>query len=263
MKKDQADACSTVMDPNVLVTCNRPEQEIRFTIKFQEFSPNYMGLEFKRQQDYFITCESPSSSSPPTLAWGGCRGLESVTRRLFTTWPVQRADTYGKYFQLDGRRGWNVSLAKRNGSLACIGCCAVSLAMPAARSMSPCQVSPGKEGQRVSGAPSNLEPLFCCRLCWRCSRAFLIGLWLGAGELLVLHLGSGEMVSKEVLILLSGAGSESSLASGKLPVTPNACCGPNSCKILHPGIILLFLGATHIYGGVREEGLNFLGACGP
>ncbi|RMB92696.1 hypothetical protein DUI87_31005 [Hirundo rustica rustica] len=45
--KEQADACSTVMDPNVLVTCNRPEQEIRFTIKFQEFSPNYMGLEFK------------------------------------------------------------------------------------------------------------------------------------------------------------------------------------------------------------------------
>lgn len=65
VKKDQADACSTVMDPNVLVTCNRPEQEIRFTIKFQEFSPNYMGLEFKRQQDYFITCESPRSSSPP------------------------------------------------------------------------------------------------------------------------------------------------------------------------------------------------------
>ncbi|KFO72040.1 Ephrin-B1, partial [Cuculus canorus] len=58
VKKDQADACSTIMDPNVLVTCNRPEQEIRFTIKFQEFSPNYMGLEFKRQQDYFITSTS-------------------------------------------------------------------------------------------------------------------------------------------------------------------------------------------------------------
>lgn len=71
VKKDQADACSTVMDPNVLVTCNRPEQEIRFTIKFQEFSPNYMGLEFKRQQDYFITCESPSSSS--LGAAGACR----------------------------------------------------------------------------------------------------------------------------------------------------------------------------------------------
>uniref|UniRef100_A0A8D0G967 Ephrin-B1 n=1 Tax=Sphenodon punctatus TaxID=8508 RepID=A0A8D0G967_SPHPU len=58
VKRDQAESCSTVMDPNVLVTCNKPEQDIRFTIKFQEFSPNYMGLEFKRHQDYFITSTS-------------------------------------------------------------------------------------------------------------------------------------------------------------------------------------------------------------
>ncbi|XP_015745593.2 ephrin-B1 [Python bivittatus] len=61
VKRDQAESCSTVMDPNVLVTCNRPELEIRFTIKFQEFSPNYMGLEFKRHQDYFITSTSNGS----------------------------------------------------------------------------------------------------------------------------------------------------------------------------------------------------------
>lgn len=65
VKRDQAASCSTVMDPNVLVTCNRPELEIRFTIKFQEFSPNYMGLEFKRHQDYFITCECPTLSLFP------------------------------------------------------------------------------------------------------------------------------------------------------------------------------------------------------
>ncbi|KAJ6663214.1 hypothetical protein lerEdw1_010350 [Lerista edwardsae] len=62
VKRDQADSCSTVMDPNVLVTCSKPEQEIRFTIKFQEFSPNYMGLEFKRHQDYFITWAHPTIS---------------------------------------------------------------------------------------------------------------------------------------------------------------------------------------------------------
>ncbi|XP_032993906.1 ephrin-B1 isoform X4 [Lacerta agilis] len=61
VKRGQADSCSTIMDPNVLVTCNRPDQEIRFTIKFQEFSPNYMGLEFKRHQDYFITSTSNGS----------------------------------------------------------------------------------------------------------------------------------------------------------------------------------------------------------
>lgn len=57
VRPEQAAACSTVLDPNVLVTCNKPQQEIRFTIKFQEFSPNYMGLEFKKYHDYYITCE--------------------------------------------------------------------------------------------------------------------------------------------------------------------------------------------------------------
>ncbi|MGH0187642.1 UNVERIFIED_CONTAM: hypothetical protein FKN15_025520 [Acipenser sinensis] len=55
VKKEQAESCSTVMDPNVLVTCNKPEQDIKFTIKFQEFSPNYMGLEFQRNINYYIT----------------------------------------------------------------------------------------------------------------------------------------------------------------------------------------------------------------
>ncbi|XP_063793158.1 ephrin-B1 [Pseudophryne corroboree] len=58
VRRDQAEFCSTVMDPNVLVTCNQPDKEFRFTIKFQEFSPNYMGLEFKKKQDYYITSTS-------------------------------------------------------------------------------------------------------------------------------------------------------------------------------------------------------------
>ncbi|XP_048838889.1 ephrin-B1-like [Brienomyrus brachyistius] len=58
VRKEQAHACSTVMDPNVLVNCNKPEKDIKFTIKFQEFSPNYMGLEFKRNVNYYITSTS-------------------------------------------------------------------------------------------------------------------------------------------------------------------------------------------------------------
>ncbi|KAJ8255439.1 hypothetical protein GJAV_G00204890 [Gymnothorax javanicus] len=58
VKKHQADACSTIIDPNVLVNCNKPEMDIKFTIKFQEFSPNYMGLEFKKNINYFITSTS-------------------------------------------------------------------------------------------------------------------------------------------------------------------------------------------------------------
>lgn len=57
VKKEQAESCSTILDPNVLVTCNKPEKDIKFTIKFQEFSPNYMGLEFKRFTNYYITCK--------------------------------------------------------------------------------------------------------------------------------------------------------------------------------------------------------------
>ncbi|XP_066505278.1 ephrin-B1-like [Hoplias malabaricus] len=58
VKKEQMESCSTVLDPYVLVTCNKPEKDIKFTIKFQEFSPNYMGLEFKKYKDYYITSTS-------------------------------------------------------------------------------------------------------------------------------------------------------------------------------------------------------------
>lgn len=57
VKREQAESCSTVLDPNVLVNCNKPEKDIKFTIKFQEFSPNYMGLEFKKNVNYYITCK--------------------------------------------------------------------------------------------------------------------------------------------------------------------------------------------------------------
>ncbi|KAL2077788.1 hypothetical protein ACEWY4_027292 [Coilia grayii] len=63
VKKDQAESCSTVLDPNVLVNCNKPEKDIKFTIKFQEFSPNYMGLEFKRNNNYYIT-SAPGVTAP-------------------------------------------------------------------------------------------------------------------------------------------------------------------------------------------------------
>ncbi|XP_073342830.1 ephrin-B1 [Pagrus major] len=58
VKREQAESCSTVLDPNVLVNCNKPEKDIKFTIKFQEFSPNYMGLEFKKNINYYITSTS-------------------------------------------------------------------------------------------------------------------------------------------------------------------------------------------------------------
>ncbi|XP_068818194.1 ephrin-B1 isoform X2 [Capricornis sumatraensis] len=91
VRPEQAAACSTVLDPNVLVTCNRPEQEIRFTIKFQEFSPNYMGLEFKKHHDYYITSTSNGSLEGLENREGGvCR-----TRTMKIVMKVGQGDGSG------------------------------------------------------------------------------------------------------------------------------------------------------------------------
>ncbi|XP_030330412.1 ephrin-B3 isoform X2 [Strigops habroptila] len=44
--------------PTLLLTCDRPQRELRFTIKFQEFSPNLWGHEFRRRHDYYIITTS-------------------------------------------------------------------------------------------------------------------------------------------------------------------------------------------------------------
>ncbi|XP_028671345.1 ephrin-B1 [Erpetoichthys calabaricus] len=78
VRKAQVESCSTVMDPNVLVTCNKPEQDIKFTIKFQEFSPNYMGLEFKKNVDYFITSTSNGTAEGLENREGGVCSTRSM-----------------------------------------------------------------------------------------------------------------------------------------------------------------------------------------
>uniref|UniRef100_A0A8C1N769 Ephrin-B1 n=1 Tax=Cyprinus carpio TaxID=7962 RepID=A0A8C1N769_CYPCA len=78
VKKEQAESCSTILDPNVLVTCNKPEKDIKFTIKFQEFSPNYMGLEFKRLTNYYITSTSNGTQEGLENREGGVCSTRSM-----------------------------------------------------------------------------------------------------------------------------------------------------------------------------------------
>nr|XP_005748167.1 PREDICTED: ephrin-B3 [Pundamilia nyererei] len=52
--REQADRCEVMGPPNIVLTCDEPTRERRFTIKFQEFSPNLWGHEFKSMQDYYI-----------------------------------------------------------------------------------------------------------------------------------------------------------------------------------------------------------------
>lgn len=56
--REQADRCEVTGAPNIVLTCDEPTRERRFTIKFQEFSPNLWGHEFKSMQDYYIIATS-------------------------------------------------------------------------------------------------------------------------------------------------------------------------------------------------------------
>uniref|UniRef100_A0A2K5ZBK8 Ephrin-B2 n=9 Tax=Catarrhini TaxID=9526 RepID=A0A2K5ZBK8_MANLE len=59
--KDQADRCTIKKENTPLLNCAKPDQDIKFTIKFQEFSPNLWGLEFQKNKDYYIISTSNGS----------------------------------------------------------------------------------------------------------------------------------------------------------------------------------------------------------
>ncbi|XP_054989728.1 ephrin-B2 [Sorex araneus] len=59
--KDQADRCTVKKENTPLLNCAKPDQDVKFTIKFQEFSPNLWGLEFQKNRDYYIISTSNGS----------------------------------------------------------------------------------------------------------------------------------------------------------------------------------------------------------
>ncbi|XP_026644610.1 ephrin-B2 isoform X2 [Microtus ochrogaster] len=61
--KDQADKCTIKKENTPLLNCARPDQDVKFTIKFQEFSPNLWGLEFQKNKDYYIIYASSAGST--------------------------------------------------------------------------------------------------------------------------------------------------------------------------------------------------------
>ncbi|XP_027374114.1 ephrin-B3 isoform X2 [Bos indicus] len=64
----QGRRCEAPPAPNLLLTCDRPDLDLRFTIKFQEYSPNLWGHEFRSHHDYYIIATSD----------GTREGLESL-----------------------------------------------------------------------------------------------------------------------------------------------------------------------------------------
>lgn len=56
--RDKLDSCTVTKSDTPLLNCDKPDQDVKFTLKFQEFSPNLWGLEFFRGKDYYIISTS-------------------------------------------------------------------------------------------------------------------------------------------------------------------------------------------------------------
>ncbi|KAM8893664.1 ephrin-B2a-like [Spinachia spinachia] len=61
VSKSQIESCTITKKDTPLLNCDKPRQDVKFTFKFQEFSPNLWGLEFLKGRDYYITSTSAGS----------------------------------------------------------------------------------------------------------------------------------------------------------------------------------------------------------
>ncbi|XP_056586720.1 ephrin-B2b [Triplophysa dalaica] len=59
--KEQLESCRVAKGDMALLNCDKPDQDVKFTFKFQEFSPNLWGLEFLKGKDYHIISTSNST----------------------------------------------------------------------------------------------------------------------------------------------------------------------------------------------------------
>lgn len=84
VSRSQMENCSIDTTDTPLLNCNKPDRDVKFTFKFQEFSPNLWGLEFLKGRDYYITCKSGWGHThawvKPSLSLG-CNVLESSGQR--------------------------------------------------------------------------------------------------------------------------------------------------------------------------------------
>ncbi|XP_054627917.1 ephrin-B2a-like [Dunckerocampus dactyliophorus] len=72
--RNQMESCSIDKKNAPLLNCDKPHRDVKFTFKFQEFSPNLWGLEFLKGKDYYITSTSTGSLQSLDNTNGGvCR----------------------------------------------------------------------------------------------------------------------------------------------------------------------------------------------
>ncbi|XP_070689573.1 ephrin-B2-like [Pempheris klunzingeri] len=61
VSRSQMETCTIDKTDTPLLNCDKPHRDVKFTFKFQEFSPNLWGLEFLKGRDYYITSTSTGS----------------------------------------------------------------------------------------------------------------------------------------------------------------------------------------------------------
>ncbi|XP_059210917.1 ephrin-B2a-like [Centropristis striata] len=61
VSRSQMESCTIDKTDTPLLNCDKPHRDVKFTFKFQEFSPNLWGLEFLKGRDYYITSTSAGS----------------------------------------------------------------------------------------------------------------------------------------------------------------------------------------------------------
>uniref|UniRef100_A0A3Q2XDH3 Ephrin-B2a-like n=1 Tax=Hippocampus comes TaxID=109280 RepID=A0A3Q2XDH3_HIPCM len=61
VSRSQMESCTIDKTNTPLLNCDKPHRDVKFTFKFQEFSPNLWGLEFLKGKDYYITSTSTGS----------------------------------------------------------------------------------------------------------------------------------------------------------------------------------------------------------
>ncbi|KAL7853062.1 hypothetical protein SRHO_G00188470 [Serrasalmus rhombeus] len=109
--KEQLETCRVDKSNMALLNCDKPDQDVKFTFKFQEFSPNLWGLEFLKGKDYHIISTSNSTLDGLENLEGGVCKTKSMKLVLRVgqnpTDPVSTKDHSPKYSDTDNQSTFN------------------------------------------------------------------------------------------------------------------------------------------------------------
>ncbi|XP_035485184.1 ephrin-B2a-like isoform X2 [Scophthalmus maximus] len=122
VSRSQIESCKIDKTDTPLLNCDKPYRDVKFTFKFQEFSPNLWGLEFLKGRDYYITSTST----------GALHGLDNTNGGVCRTKSMKLVLRVGQNAGSDTgqtRPGGSGDSETRLFIWVSSGCAAVSLAV--------------------------------------------------------------------------------------------------------------------------------------